>query len=401
VWAGYPPKEAPTTTSAMGSTIHLIIKGALFMTNTQELSTTPFHAYHIKNGAKMVDFAGWKMPLLYGSIIDEHQQVRESGGLFDVSHMGRLKFTGKDACNILDRLCTRQILGMQNGQIRYSLVCNAQGGCRDDVLVYKMKDNDYLMVCNGANREKILSHIDENRRDFQFKLEDETESTAMIALQGPKVMELLGATSTEITELKRYRFTMKNLLITKILISRTGYTGEDGVEVILPAKFATKAIDIMLKKMGDAPTVKPTGLGARDSLRLEAGMPLYGHELTEEINPLSAGLSFAVKLDKGVGENEAEPFIGQEALQAISENGSSTKLIGLKLEGKRSPRQCMHVLHNGKTIGEVTSGCLSPTFGYPIAMAYIPSDFEGDIVELDYGKKTIPASIVPLPFYKK
>ncbi len=371
------------------------------MAQTQELSTTPFHAYHLENGAKMVDFAGWDMPLLYNSIIEEHLQVRQSGGLFDVSHMGRLKFTGEDACKVLDRLCTRQIHGMQDGQIRYSIVCNPQGGCRDDVLVYKIKDNEYLMVCNGANREKILSHIDENRSNYDFKLKDETESTAMIALQGPKVMELLGSVSTEIPELKRYRFTTKNLLIAKVLISRTGYTGEDGVEVILPSKLATKVIDMMLKNVGDVPIVKPTGLGARDSLRLEAGMPLYGHELTEEIDPLSAGLAFAVKLDKGDGENEAEPFIGQEALRVISKKGSCIKLAGLKLDGKRSPRQHMQVLHDGEVIGAVTSGCLSPTFGYPIAMAYIPSDFTGESVDLDFGRNQISATIVPLPFYKK
>lgn len=373
------------------------------MTNAQTLATTPFHSYHVENGAKMVDFAGWDMPLMYRSIMEEHKQVRTSGGLFDVSHMGRLKFTGKDACKILDRLCTRQIHGMQDGQIRYSIICNAHGGCRDDVLVYKNKDNDYLMVCNGANRAKILNHIEEHRGEFSFKLKDETEATAMIALQGPKVMELLGTVSKEVPELKRYRFLMKNLLIAKIMISRTGYTGEDGVEVILPAKFAAKGIEMLLKNMGEDANmaiIKPTGLAARDSLRLEAGMPLYGHELTEEIDPLSAGLAFAVKLDKGVGENEAEPFIGQNALLSIAENGSGKKLVGLTLEGKRSPRQHMHVLSEGSVIGEVTSGCLSPTFGYAIAMAYIPDDFDGETVELDFGKKNLAATIVPLPFYK-
>jgi aminomethyltransferase len=373
------------------------------MTNAQTLATTPFHSYHVENGAKMVDFAGWDMPLMYRSIMEEHKQVRTSGGLFDVSHMGRLKFTGKDACKILDRLCTRQIHGMQDGQIRYSIICNAHGGCRDDVLVYKNKDNDYLMVCNGANRAKILNHIEENRGEFSFKLKDETEATAMIALQGPKVMELLGTVLKEVPELKRYRFLMKNLLIAKIMISRTGYTGEDGVEVILPAKFAAKGIEMLLKNMGEDANmaiIKPTGLAARDSLRLEAGMPLYGHELTEEIDPLSAGLAFAVKLDKGVGENEAEPFIGQNALLSIAENGSGKKLVGLTLEGKRSPRQHMHVLSEGSVIGEVTSGCLSPTFGYAIAMAYIPDDFDGETVELDFGKKNLAATIVPLPFYK-
>jgi aminomethyltransferase len=231
-------------------------------------------------------------------------------------------------------------------------------------------------------------------------VKDETESTAMIAVQGPQVMPLLSSVSQDVPSLKRYRFTTKNLFFAKILISRTGYTGEDGVEVILPAKFAQQAIDLLLKQGNAASVVLPTGLGARDSLRLEAGMPLYGHELTEKIDPISAGLHFAVKLDKGVDDNEAESFIGQEPLRSISENGSEKQLVGLRLDGRRSPRQHMSVLSNGKEIGNVTSGCLSPTFNYPIAMAYIPSGFEGDSVDLDFGKTKIPATIVSLPFYK-
>jgi aminomethyltransferase len=369
--------------------------------NTQELQTTPFHSYHLEQGAKMVDFAGWEMPLHYGSIIDEHLQVRSSGGLFDVSHMGRLRFKGKDACRLLDKLCTRQILGMSDGQIRYSLVCNESGGCHDDVLVYKEGSANYLMVCNGANREKIWAHIEANRTDVVCKVIDETESTAMIALQGPKVMELLSNFSSEIPSLKRYRFTIKNLFIAKIMISRTGYTGEDGVEIILPKGFARKAIDMMLNHVEDKNVIKPAGLGARDSLRLEAGMPLYGHELDEETDPLSAGLGFAVKLDKGVGENEAEQFIGQEALQHIATHGSGKKLIGLQLEGRRSPRQGMSIYKDSNCIGKVTSGCFSPTLKCPIAMAYISSDFEGDFVDVDFGKQKLPATVVSIPFLKR
>jgi aminomethyltransferase len=370
------------------------------MSNTQELRTTPFRSYHLEHGAKMVNFAGWEMPLTYGSILEEHHQVRMSGGLFDVSHMGRLRFKGKDACRLLDRLCTRQIYGMSVGQIRYSLVCNEAGGCRDDVLVYCEGDTNFLMVCNGANREKICEHIESNRGEFVCKVKDETESTAMIALQGPKVMELLSNFSSEIPTLKRYRFTTKNLLIAKILISRTGYTGEDGVEIILPKGFAQKAVDMMMKHVKDEDVIQPAGLGARDSLRLEAGMPLYGHELDEETDPLSAGLSFAVKLEKGVGDNEAERFIGQEALQHIATHGSGKKLVGLTLDGRRSPRQGMSILENGCEIGAVTSGCFSPTFEYPIAMGYVSSDFVGTTLEVDFGKQSLPATVVPLPFYK-
>ncbi len=371
------------------------------MTNTQNVITTPFHSYHLNQGAKMVDFAGWEMPLHYGSIIDEHRQVRSSGGLFDVSHMGRIRFKGRDACQLLDRLCTRQIKGMVEGQIRYSLVCNSSGGCLDDVLVYCEGNANYMMVCNGANREKIRNHIEVNRGDFICKIKDETEATAMIAIQGPKVIELLSNFSSEVQNLKRYRFVTKNLFVAKIMISRTGYTGEDGVEIILPKGFAKKAVEMMFKHVEDKELIKPCGLGARDSLRLEAGMPLYGHELDEETNPLSAGLHFACKLDKGVGDNEAEPFIGQGALQQLSENGCGKKLIGIRLDGKRSPRQGMDVYKDTLSIGKVTSGCFSPTFGYPIAMAYVPCDFDSDCIEIDFGKQRLPASIVPLPFYKK
>ena len=371
------------------------------MSTTTTLQKTPFHAFHLEHGAMMVNFTNWDMPMHYGSIIEEHQQVRSSGGFFDVSHMGRLRFKGRDACKFLDRVCTRQVLGIKKGQIRYSLVCNEQGGCRDDVLVYGVDDAEYLMVCNGANRAKLKDHFDAVRGDLVFKFKDETESTAMIAVQGPMVIDLLRNFSKEIPELKRYRFTTKNLLIAKILVSRTGYTGEDGVEIILPASFANKAIGLMLDNAQHANVIKPAGLGARDSLRLEAGMPLYGHELTEEIDPLSAGLSFAVKLEKGQGENAAEPFIGQEALMEIAQHGPPQRLVGLQLEGRRTPRQHMAVLGGSNPIGEVTSGCLSPTFGYPIAMALVDSTFSGNEVEVDFGKNTQPATVTPLPFYRR
>ncbi len=370
------------------------------MTNTQELFKTPFYSYHVDQGAKMVDFAGWDMPLHYGSIIEEHLQVRSSGGLFDVSHMGRLRFKGRDACKLLDRLCTRQIKGMSVGQIRYSLICNKTGGCLDDVLVYCEGDANYMMVCNGSNRTKIWNHIEENQGAFVCKVKDETEATAMIAIQGPKVMGLLSSVSSEIPNLKRYRFIKKNLFITSIMVSRTGYTGEDGVEVILPKGFANKAIEMMFKHVEDTESIKPCGLGSRDSLRLETGMPLYGHELDEETDPLSAGLSFACKLDKGIGANDSEPFIGQDALQHIAEQGSGKRLVGLQLEGKRSPRQGMTVSASGKNIGRVTSGCFSPTCNHPIAMAYIANDFSGSSVEVDFGKHQLPATVVSLPFYK-
>ncbi|MHC4947944.1 MAG: glycine cleavage system aminomethyltransferase GcvT [Planctomycetota bacterium] len=366
---------------------------------------TPFHDFHLAHGAKMVEFAGWEMPIRYRSIIEEHQQVRRAGGLFDVSHMGRLRFSGRDARRFLDLVCTRQIFGMTDGQARYSMICNEAGGCRDDVLVYRLGEAEYLMVCNAANRAKLHEHFAAVRGDMVFKLVDETEKTAMVALQGPRVMELLAPHSSEIPTLKRYRFVEKNLLLAKILVSRTGYTGEDGVEVIMPARFARPAMDLMLRNIDldaeDAP-IRPAGLGARDSLRLEAAMALYGHEITEELDPISAGLNFAVKLDKGERDPEAGRFIGQDALQRIAREGPRRRLVGLVLDGRRSARQDMPVRRGDRETGFVTSGVQSPTLGRSIAMAYVAAeDAEpGTAVVVDLGRQRVDAEVVELPFYK-
>jgi aminomethyltransferase len=378
-------------------------------TAASTLRRTPFHDFHAAHGAKLVDFAGWEMPLHYGSIIEEHHQVRNSGGLFDVSHMGRFRFRGRDARAFLDRVCTRQIWGMDDGQARYSMVCNEAGGVRDDVLVYRLADSEYLMVCNAANRLKLIEHFDAVKGGDVFKFEDETESTAMIALQGPTIMGLLSQFSSEVPTLKRYRFTVKNLLIAKVIISRTGYTGEDGVEVILPAKFAAKAVDMLLKNIDmEAPNapVKPAGLGARDSLRLEAGMALYGHEITEAIDPVAAGLDFAIKYDKSEDPRTSPPevgrFIGQDVLQKLKSEGTPRKLAGLVLDGRRSARQGMKVCAGDREIGAVTSGVNSPTLGKCIAMAYIDTAHAaaGTAVEIDLGRARDRAEVVSLPFYK-
>jgi aminomethyltransferase len=232
---------------------------------------------------------------------------------------------------------------------------------------------------------------------------DETQSTGMVAMQGPKVIELISQFSREIPGLKRYRFKEKNLLIAKVMISRTGYTGEDGVEAILPARFAGQAVKMMMANMGQSSeSIKPCGLGARDSLRLEASMALYGHEITEDIDPVSAGLNFAIKIDKGADNAEIGRFIGQDALQAIAKDGPKRKLTGLKLEGKRSARQGMAVKQGDRVVGEVTSGCLSPTLGYPIAMAYVDvaDSLPGSTLQIDLGKAAVEAEVVAMPFYK-
>lgn len=363
---------------------------------------TPFHSFHLDHGAQMVEYAGWTMPIRYTSIIEEHRQVRSSGGFFDVSHMGRIRFSGRHARRFLDRVCTRQIFGMEKGMCRYSLVCNERGGCRDDVLVYCYDEDEYLMVCNAANRAKLLEHFGAVKGDLVFRMADETESTAMAAFQGPRIMEVVAGMSREIPTLKRYRFTVKNLLVVKMVVSRTGYTGEDGVEVILGATMAKVALSMLMKEKGDqAGLVKPIGLGARDTLRLEAGMPLYGHEIDEETDPLSAGLSFAVKLEKGLEDDRIGGFIGQDALRSIAEKGPVRRLVGLRVEGRRSPRQGFKVFRGDREVGVVTSGCLSPTLDYPIAMAYVPAECAeiGTALAIDFGAAKSAAQVVKLPFH--
>lgn len=364
------------------------------------MKRTPFYSFHKEHGAKFVDFTGWEMPISYGSIIEEHEQVRSSGGLFDVSHMGRIEIKGRHARRLIERIATRRISDMKENSCRYSLICNERGGVMDDILIYRFSGH-WLLVVNACNREKILNHIDATRGDMICTITDTTEKTAMVAVQGPNVMDMIGKFSREVPTLKRYTFCIKNLLILKMVISRTGYTGEDGVEVILGAGMAQKAIGLLLKNEDKGISVKPCGLGARDTLRLEAGMPLYGHELDEDTDPLSAGLNFAVSLDKDQDEN-GEPFIGQEALKKIAADGPLRKLVGLKFEGKRTPRQGQAVLTGESEVGKVTSGCLSPTLGFPIAMAYVSAEHAevGKTLSVSLGSKIIEGEVVKLPFYK-
>ncbi len=374
------------------------------MPATAPLLRTPFDSLHRDHGAKFVDFAGWQMPMHYGSIIDEHRRVRAAGGLFDVSHMGRVKVSGAQAATLLERVLTRRVSDMQDHQCRYSLVCNEHGGVLDDVIVYRFASH-WLLVVNASNREKILKHLGTHVGSWDVKIEDQTATTAMIAIQGPKVIETIARFSSEVPTLKRYRFCVKTLLVLKMTISRTGYTGEDGVEVILPSTAAAMTVKMMLREVGDDPQVQqvlaPVGLGARDTLRMEAAMPLYGHELDESTDPLSAGLGFAVSLDKGSGDAGDVRFIGQDALEKIEAHGPSKKLVGLRLEGRRTARQGMKVCHGEKEIGSVTSGCLSPTLGYPIAMAYIDATHGavGDRLALQLGARKTDAQVVDLPFH--
>jgi len=368
---------------------------------------TPLHQFHMDNGGQMVDFVGWEMPIRYSGILEEHRQVRTSGGLFDVSHMGRVKVTGRHARKFLERLCSRRISDMVAGQCRYSLVCNEQGGVRDDVIVYRFDEDDFLVVVNASNREKLMGHFEAVRAagDLTVKIDDQTMDTAMIAAQGPKVIEMVSKFSKEIPTLKRYRFTVKNLVIVKLIVSRTGYTGEDGVEVVLPANMTGMAMKMLLQGVdvkADGAIIKPAGLGCRDTLRMEAAMPLYGHELGEDTNALACGVDFAISLDKDQHER-GEKFVGQDALKkTAAEGGPARKLAGLALEGKRAARQGNIIKSGDREVGVVTSGCVSPTLGTPIAMGLVDRAKTeiGTAVSVDTGRGVIEGKVVAMPFYK-
>jgi aminomethyltransferase len=375
--------------------------------------TSPLNDYHEQYGGRMIDFAGWTMPICYdwpgggGGITAEHVHTRNAVGFFDVSHMGRVYFKGRHARRLVEMLVTRRVTDMQHGQCRYALCLNEAGGVKDDVLVYRLAEDRFMLVVNAANREKLVEHFERVKAesDFTCEIDDKTLSTAMVAAQGPRTMEIVSKVSSEIPTLKRYRFTEKNLMVMKLLASRTGYTGEDGVEVILPAKAVGIAIKMFLKdaKQDDS-VIKPCGLGARDTLRLEAGMALYGHELSEETNALETGLGFAMNLDKGDGEENVPGFIGQDALNRLAdEGGPSRSLVGLELDSKRTARQGMAIAAGGEPAGVVTSGCTSPTLGKSIAMGYVDRSLAatGTSVDIDMGKgRSVTATVFPMPFYK-
>lgn len=366
-----------------------------------QLATTPLDAWHRDAGASMVPFAGYEMPIQYSSIVTEHQACRTSAALFDVSHMGRLRFDGDQAEMLLDHLLTRKVSNLPIGAVRYGLVCNAEGGVLDDVLVSHLETPSqqryFLMVVNASNREKIFEWLKPHLADFPtVTVSDRTELTAMIAVQGPQAMEVGGKLfKSDPNRLKYYRATVTEQFSKPVIISRTGYTGEDGFELIVRAEEAQRVWENVLLAGRDA-GFAAAGLGARDTLRMEASMPLYGHELDESIDPISAGLSFACNL-------QDRSFIGDEALREIAAAGPKRVRIGLLVEGKRPARQgCGVLATDGKPIGEVTSGGPSPTLGYPIAMAYVDASHAEDAeFQIDIRGKQVAAKPTKMPFYKR
>ena len=343
----------------------------------------------------MVDFAGWSMPVQYTSIIEEHRTVRNAAGLFDIAHMGRLQFTGPQATALLEHLLTARVSDLAPGQVRYSLVTNHTGGILDDVTVYRL-DDFFLMVVNASNRTKILRWIQQHRGPFNAEVTDLTSLWAMLALQGPNAEPILSRlVDANLSEIGYYRALQTEVEREQGVVARMGYTGEDGFEVMLPAEKAP-ALWNRLMAEGDSFGLEPAGLGARDTLRLEAAMPLYGHELDEETSPFQAGLGFAVKLDKG-------DFIGREALVRQKADPTQWKRIGLELEGRRIAREGFTILDGGSPVGHVTSGTFSPTLEKSIAMGYVEPNHAllGTALKVDLRGRPVQATVVKLPFYKR
>ena len=362
------------------------------------MKDTPLRDVHVRLGAKMVEFGGWYMPVQYGPILEEVTCVRTKGGLFDLSHMGRVNVKGPDTLRYLERICTNHVGKIPLGAIRYSLFCRADGNPIDDLLVYRGSDEVYLVV-NASNTAVDLAWMREHAKGFNVTIEDLTDAQAMIALQGQvstQVMQPL-CEGIDLSKLGYYKFGFGTFCgIPNTRISRTGYTGEQGFEVYVPAKEGVRCWNELMQA-GAAHGVKPIGLGARDTLRLEAGMPLYGHEIDATHNPIEAGLSFGVSFAPEKGD-----WIGRTPLEALSK-APKRQLVGLKTDGPRVPRQGYKLFQGAKEIGYVVSGSVSPTLSTNIGNCYVPVGVgkPGETCELDIKGKRQPASFCALPYFSR
>ena len=373
---------------------------------------TPLYDWHKAHGARIVDFAGWSMPVQYTSIIEEHRAIRAACGITDISHMGRLRFEGPGAAVFLAELLTRRVADMALGQIRYSLVTNDSGGILDDVLVgYYHNDHGqpyYVLVVNAGNRRKIVNWIDAHLPPSASQplgkeviFTDLTRLWAMFAIQGPSSVELVQPlVDADLKSMKYYMGAQVQILHPAArrqggIVSRTGYTGEDGFEVSVGASIAPAVWEVLLE-MGEPLGIVPAGIGSRDTLRLEAGMPLYGHELSEDVNPFEAGLGVACHL---VGYD----FPGRDALLKLESQPPTRQRVGLTLSGRRPARQGCTILAGDEPVGETTSGTYSPTLEKPIAMGYVRPEFAAPGTELtiDVRNRMEPCTVVELPFYRR
>lgn len=369
--------------------------------SSTEPRRTALDAVHRGLGATMTDFAGWDMPLRYGSERDEHLAVRTRAGLFDLSHMGEITVSGPQAAELLDHALVGNIGGVKTGRARYTMICRADGGILDDLIVYRLEETVYLVVANASNAQVVLDALTERSAGFDAEVRDDRDAYALIAVQGPESPGILASvTDADLDGLKYYAGLPGTVAGVPALIARTGYTGEDGFELFVKPEHAVELWQA-LTKAGESVGLVPCGLSCRDTLRLEAGMPLYGHELSTSLTPFDAGLGRVVKFEK-----EGD-FVGREALSAAASRAQENPprvLVGLVAEGRRVPRAGYAVVADGQVVGEVTSGAPSPTLGKPIAMAYV------DAAHAEPGTKGVgvdirgthePYEVVALPFYKR
>ncbi len=359
------------------------------------MKKTPLFTKHQEAGGKIIDFGGWALPVQYRGIIDEHNAVRTRAGLFDVSHMGELWLQGPDVASDLQRLVTNDISKTQVGQAVYSPMCNEQGGVVDDLLLYRVSEQQWMLVVNAANTDKDEAWIGEHTSK-DTHLTNHSLETAQLALQGPRAEAILQRlTMTDISKIRFFRFEQAAVVAdVPVLLSRTGYTGEDGFELYFNAADAPMLWERLLDE-GYADGLEPAGLGARDTLRFEAALPLYGQELASDISPLEAGLNRFVKLDKPA-------FIGREKLL---EQAAVTRrrIIGLEMVGRGVPRSHYSVQHNGQPVGQITSGTYAPTVQKYLALALVASSLTetGTMLDVMIRERPVPAVVVPLPFYSR
>ena len=357
---------------------------------SSEIRRTPLYDRHVALGGRMVDFGGWDLPQQYTSIRDEHLAVRKAAGLFDVSHMGRFRVTGGDSFDFLQSIVTNDLGRIQRGMAQYNLLCTADGGIVDDLIVY-WGEEGFFVVVNASNREKDLAWMREHS-PAGVKIEDQTFELSLLALQGPRAEELMP--SSGLSDLSYFGFRTGEVAGVTAMISRTGYTGEDGFEIFVAADRVGQVWDAILEK-GRPEGVLPAGLGARDAARLEAALRLYGNDMDETVNPYEAGLGWAVKLDKG-------PFVGREAIAKVREDGPRRTLIGIKTKPGDIPRHGAAVKGEAGRTGVVTSGTHSFFLGHPIALAMVevPSFRVGDQVAVEVRGREAQADVVKLPFYR-
>ncbi|UMZ73975.1 glycine cleavage system aminomethyltransferase GcvT [Natranaerofaba carboxydovora] len=364
---------------------------------------TPFYDIHLSKKAKIVDFIGWAMPVQYSGIIEEVNYTRQKATIFDVSHMGEILVEGEGAEKFLQRVLSNDITKIGLSKAQYTLLCNYDGGVIDDLLVYKLADNKFWLVVNASNKDKDFEWLVKEKNEKEVEIKDESDLYGQIALQGPSAKNILkellkdkGVGRELLDDLGYFEFIGAELFRSnsKVIISRTGYTGEDGFEIYMPWEEGVEAW-IKLEKLGEKYDLKPAGLGARDVLRLEASLPLYGHELSEEFSPLEAGLTPFVRLNTS--------FIGKEALEKQKEEGLNRKLIGFVMDGRRVPRQGYELCLDDNKVGEVTSGSFSPTLEKPIGMGYVTSEVAlvGGEIEVKIRKSHEKAKIVKTPFYRR